>query len=142
MDDVKKAAQMSEADTFIEQWEAGYDQMIGKEFTNGTDPSKGQLQKLALARLFYRDPKLMILDEPTASIDAEAEAKIFERIELMNGDRTVILISHRFSTVRNADQICVIEDGTIAELGTHDELVTNNQTYNRLFELQAKGYRE
>mgnify|MGYP001444444373 CR=1 FL=1 len=142
MDDVKRSAKMSEADTFIEQWEAGYDQMIGKEFTDGIDPSKGQLQKLALARLFYRDPRLMILDEPTASIDAEAEAKIFERIESMNGDRTVILISHRFSTVRNADQICVVKDGKVAENGTHDELMRQKQTYARLFELQAKGYRD
>ncbi|MDA0237940.1 MAG: ABC transporter ATP-binding protein [Proteobacteria bacterium] len=142
LEDVKQAAQMSDASTFIEDWVAGYEQMIGKEFTGGIDPSKGQLQKLALARLFYRDPRFMILDEPTASIDAEAEAKIFERIESMNGDRTVILISHRFSTVRNADQICILKDGTISELGTHEELMKQEQTYARLFELQAKGYRD
>lgn len=142
MDDAKRAAQMSEADAFIEQWKAGYEQVVGKEFTGGIDPSKGQLQKLALARLFYRDPKLMVLDEPTASIDAEAEAKIFERIESMNGDRTIILISHRFSTVRKADQICVIKDGTIAELGTHENLMAKQENYARLFEMQAKGYRE
>lgn len=141
MDKVKGAAQMSGADAFIEEWEKQYDQMIGREFTDGIDPSKGQLQKLALARSFYRNPGLLILDEPTASIDAEAEAKIFEKLESLPKNKTVILISHRFSTVRRADQICVVKDGTIEELGTHDELMQLEKTYARLFEIQAAGYR-
>lgn len=141
MEKVEAAAHMSEADTFIREWETGYDQMIGKEFTKGIDPSKGQLQKLALARSFYRDPTLMILDEPTASIDAEAEAAIFERLESLPENKTIILISHRFSTVRTADQICVMKDGGIEELGTHDELIKLDKTYARLFNLQASGYR-
>jgi ATP-binding cassette subfamily B protein len=140
LEKVKNAAETSESDTFISQWSNGYDQMIGKEFTGGIDPSKGQMQKLALARTFYRDPKFLILDEPTASIDAEAEAKIFERLESLPADRTVILISHRFSTVRKADTICVINDGAISELGSHQELITLNGIYARLFNLQAAGY--
>ncbi len=141
LDEVKQAAHMSGADEFIERWDKQYDQMIGKEFTGGIDPSKGQLQKLALARSFYRNPRLLILDEPTASIDAEAEAKIFEKLESLPKDKTVILISHRFSTVRKADQICVIKDGRIEEIGTHAVLMKKEGTYARLFEMQASGYR-
>ena len=115
--------------------------MLGKEFTEGIEPSIGQWQKLALARTFYRDPKVLILDEPTSSIDAEAEAKIFEKLELLPKDRTVILISHRFSTVRQADKIGVIEDGELKESGTHEDLLELNGTYANLFNLQAKGYK-
>lgn len=138
---IKRAAKASEADAFIEEWEKRYGQMLGKEFTGGIEPSIGQWQKLALARTFYRDPRILILDEPTSSIDAEAEAKIFERLEKLPKDRTVILISHRFSTVRHADHIVVIEDGIIKEQGTHEELLKHNSSYARLFRLQAKGYR-
>lgn len=138
---VQEAAQASEADTFIEEWEKKYEQMLGKEFTGGIEPSIGQWQKLALARTFYRDPRILILDEPTSSIDAEAEAKIFEKLELLPKDRTVILISHRFSTVRQADKIAVIEKGDLKELGTHENLLKLNGTYARLFALQAKGYK-
>jgi len=115
--------------------------MIGKEFTDGVEPSKGQAQKLALARSFYRNPKILILDEPTASVDAEAEAKIFEGLEALHREQTMILISHRFGTVRNADKICVIKDGIISELGTHEELLEEKGTYARLFHKQAKGYK-
>lgn len=138
---VKEAAQASEADIFIEEWEKKYESMLGKEFTEGIEPSIGQWQKLALARTFYRDPKVLILDEPTSSIDAEAEAKIFEKLELLPKDRTVILISHRFSTVRQADKIGVIEGGELKELGTHKDLLKLNGTYANLFNLQAKGYK-
>ncbi len=137
---VQGAAEASEASGFIEAWEKRYEQMLGKEFTGGVEPSVGQWQKLALARTFYRDPHVLILDEPTASVDAEAEAKIFERLERLPGDRSVILISHRFSTVRHADRIAVIDGGTLIELGSHDELVAKGGTYARLFALQAKGY--
>jgi ATP-binding cassette subfamily B protein len=142
MEKVRQAALMSGSNTFIEEWARQYEQMIGREFTEGIDPSKGQLQKLALARSFYRDPRLMILDEPTASIDAEAEARIFEQLEALPEDKTVILISHRFSTVRKAGHICVLKDGSIEEIGTHHELMQLGNTYARLFRLQAAGYQQ
>lgn len=138
---VKAAAKAAEADIFIEEWEKKYEQMLGREFTEGLEPSVGQWQKLALARTFYRDPNVLVLDEPTSAIDAEAEAKIFEKLESLPDDRTVILISHRFSTVRQADQIVIIENGSIKEQGTHAELIALNGTYARLFNLQAKGYK-
>jgi ATP-binding cassette subfamily B protein len=140
IDRVKKSAIASEADKFIEEWEDQYEQMLGKEFTEGVEPSIGQWQKLALARTFYRKPRVLILDEPTSSIDAEGEAKIFEKLGQLPKDRTVILISHRFSTVRQADKIVVIEDGKIKEQGTHEELLKLNASYSKLFTLQAKGY--
>lgn len=140
-ENVIRAAKISDADAFIELWNKKYEQMIGKEFTEGVEPSKGQRQKLALARSFYRNPKILILDEPTASVDAEAEAKIFETLETLPREQTMILISHRFSTVRNADRICVIEGGKVSELGSHEELLEKNGTYARLFHKQAKGYK-
>lgn len=140
LEKVKEAARASEADAFIEAWEGAYDQMLGRQFTGGIEPSIGQWQKLALARTFYRDPRILILDEPTSSIDAEAEAKIFEKLESLPPDRSVLLISHRFSTVRHANRIIVIEGGAITEAGTHKELVAKKGTYARLFKLQAKGY--
>ncbi len=138
---VKQSAIDSESDVFINEWKKKYSQMLGKQFSKGVEPSVGQWQKIALARTFYRDPKLLILDEPTASIDAEAEAKIFDRIHKKSHNKTIILISHRFSTVRNADKICVIENGKKSEYGTHQELLKNKKTYFRLFKLQAKGYK-
>jgi len=141
LEKVKEAAQASEADIFIEEWEKKYEQMLGKEFTEGVEPSIGQWQKLALARTFYRAPSILVLDEPTSSIDAAAEAKIFEKLESLPRDRTVILISHRFSTVRQADKIGVIEEGELKELGTHEDLLKLDGTYANLFNLQAKGYK-
>ncbi len=135
------AAKQAGAHEFIETWEKGYEQMIGRDF-EGEELSKGQLQKISLARVFYREPKLMILDEPTASIDAEAERKMFDQLEASSRDKTVLLISHRFSTLRNADRICVISGGTITELGSHDDLMKNDGDYARLFRMQAEGYKE
>lgn len=140
MERVKEAAESGEAQVFIERWKNNYEQMLGKKFAGGVEPSIGQWQKLAIARTFYRDAQVLILDEPTSSIDAEAETKIFEKMEHLSKDKTVILISHRFSTVRQADQICVIEGGTISELGSHKELLAKEGTYARLFKMQAKGY--
>jgi ABC-type multidrug transport system fused ATPase/permease subunit len=137
---VVRSAKAADAHSFIVNLERRYDQIIGKEFDGGIDLSVGQSQKIALARSIYRDPRLMILDEPTASIDASAEAKIFEQLEQDAGKRTQIIISHRFSTVRRADRICVLQDGTITELGTHEELLAADKTYAKLFKLQAKGY--
>jgi len=135
------AATRSGADSFIRQWDKQYNQMLGKNFTGGIQPSVGQWQKISLARTFYRQPQIMILDEPTASIDAEAEAQIFDQLNQMKQQHTLILISHRFSTVRHADKICVIKSGRLAEYGTHEELLKKKQTYARLFNLQAKGYK-
>jgi len=103
--------------------------------------SGGMKRRLMIARAMMHQPRLLILDEPTSSIDAEAEAKIFEKLEVLPKDRTVILISHRFSTVRQASRIVVIEKGKIKELGTHEELLKLDGIYARLFKLQAKGYR-
>ncbi len=138
---IKDAAKAAEADIFIEEWDKNYEQMLGKEFTEGVEPSIGQWQKLALARTFYRDPRILILDEPTSSIDAEAEAKIFEKLESLPKDRTVILISHRFSTVRQANKIAVVKNGELKELGDHKQLLKLNKIYAKLFKLQAKGYK-
>jgi ATP-binding cassette subfamily B protein len=137
---VKKSAVDSEANMFIESWPKQYDQMLGKQFAGGVEPSIGQWQKLALARAFYRQPRLYILDEPTASIDAEAEAAIFERLEKLPDDVSTILISHRFSTVRHASKIVVLANGELQEIGTHSELLKKGGIYTRLFKLQAKGY--
>ncbi|PIS07470.1 hypothetical protein COT78_03270 [Candidatus Berkelbacteria bacterium CG10_big_fil_rev_8_21_14_0_10_43_13] len=141
VEEIRSAAQFAEAATFIEEWKDKYETMLGKQFSGGIEPSIGQWQKLALARTFYRDPKLWILDEPTSSIDSEAEARIFEQLQTLPEDRSVILISHRFSTVRKADKIVVIKDGTISEIGSHDQLVAQKGDYARLFALQAKGYK-
>lgn len=137
---VQASAHAAEADIFIEEWDKKYEKQLGS-WLGGIEPSIGQWQKLALARTFYRDPRILILDEPTSSIDAEAEAKIFEKLESLPSDRTVILISHRFSTVRKANQIVIIEDGAIKELGTHEDLIKLNGTYARLFNIQAEGYK-
>jgi ATP-binding cassette subfamily B protein len=138
--EVKEAAKQSESAEFIESWPDKYDQMLGREFSGGLDPSIGQWQKLALARVFYRKPSVFVLDEPTASIDAEAEAHIFERLEKVAAGKTMLLISHRFSTVRKADTICVIKNGRVHEQGTHVGLLAKKGTYAKLFHLQAKGY--
>ena len=140
MQDVHDAARRSGADGFIEKWQDQYDQMLGRQFTGGIDPSKGQLQKLALARLFYRNPRIMILDEPTSSIDAQGESRLLGQLEALGRDTTVLLISHRFCNIRKADRVCVIADGTVAEIGSHNELMDSDKTYARLFRLQAAGY--
>ena len=121
--------------------EKGYGTQLGKEFEGGVEPSVGQWQKLALARLFYKNPQVWILDEPTASIDAVAEIEIFNELENLPKDKTVILISHRFNTVKNADKIIVIENGKIAEMGSHLELMNiENGHYKNLFNSQKDSY--
>ncbi len=138
---VQKAGKQADAESFIKAFPKGYEQQLGKEFTDGVDPSGGQWQKLAIARLFYRNPKIWILDEPTAAVDADAEAKIFSQLEKLPRNTTVILISHRFSTVRTADRIVVIDAGKVREQGTHEELMAMGGEYARLFSLQAEGYK-
>lgn len=141
--DLKKiieAAVSSGADPMIQKLEHSYDQMLGRTFENSTELSIGQWQKIALARGFFRNSPVLVLDEPTAAIDAKAEAEIFRRVDKLSKDKTVIIISHRFSTVRNADKIYVIDAGQIIESGSHSDLMKQNGQYATLFNLQAKGY--
>lgn len=140
LEKVIEAAKLSGADEFIREWKNGYDTQLGKEFDGGVEPSVGQWQKLALARMFYRNPQIWVLDEPTASIDAIAEMQIFNTLENLPKDKTVILISHRFNTVKNADKIIVLDHGTIKEFGNHSELMDLNGLYKELFELQKGSY--
>ncbi len=134
------AATSSGADPMIRKLEQGYEQMLGRTFEGGVELSIGQWQKMALARGFFRNAPVLILDEPTAAIDAKAEAEIFNRVEKLSKDKTVIIISHRFSTVRNADKIYVIDEGKIVESGSHKQLMELHGQYAALFNLQAKGY--
>ena len=137
----REASEKGMADEFIESLPAGYDTQLGKWFNDGRELSGGQWQKIALARAFMRSQAdILVLDEPTAAMDAEAEATIFEHFRALSKNRIVILISHRFSTVRMADQIIVIQDGRIIEHGNHQQLVQQAGHYAHLFSLQAKGY--
>ena len=138
---IEYASGQSQATEFIEKWEEQFEQQIGAQF-GGINPSGGQKQKLALARTFLRNALVTILDEPTAHVDAGAEQQIFEQLySELKGGQTLIIISHRFSTIRDADRICVIEDGHVQELGSHDELVALNATYAHLFTTQAEQYK-
>jgi ATP-binding cassette subfamily B protein len=137
---IQRAAYHADADGFIRDLRAGYDTMLGPEFVGGTDLSIGQWQRMALARAFFRDAPFVILDEPTAALDPRAEHDLFERIRALLEDRTVLLISHRFSSVRSADRIYVLDQGKVVESGSHEELVAANGLYADLFALQAKAY--
>ena len=139
-DAMREAARRAGVDDAIAELPAGYDTALGRLF-GGVDLSLGQWQRMALARAFFRDASLLILDEPTASLDPRAEAALFDRVRELAGGRTVLLISHRFSTVRSADQIVVLHDGRIEEQGTHDDLMGAGGRYAELFELQAVAYR-
>jgi ATP-binding cassette subfamily B protein len=115
--------------------------MLGRHFEEGVDLSGGEWQKVALARAYMRDGQLIILDEPTASLDARAEYEVFTRFSALMAGRMAVLISHRFSTVRMADRIVVLSGGTTVEDGTHEELMERGGLYAELFSLQAAGYR-
>lgn len=138
---VIEAAKSSGAHLMISKFDKGYDQMLGKMFEGGVELSGGQWQKIALSRAFYRNAPVLVLDEPTASIDAKAESEIFNRVEKLSKNKTVIIISHRFSTVRNADKIYVLDKGKIVENGTHEQLMKLGGQYFTMFSLQAKGYK-
>lgn len=136
-----EAATKGGADPVLSRLPQGYDTMLGKWFSEGHDLSGGEWQKVALSRAFMRDAEVLVLDEPTAALDAENEYLVFQRFRELTEGKIAVLISHRFSTVRMADRIAVIEDGRIAELGSHDELIAGGGTYARLFNIQAAGYR-
>lgn len=137
---IKNAAEQSLANLFVEKFPNNYDQHLGRRFNEGVELSGGEWQKIALARSYMRDAQLMILDEPTAALDARAEYEVFQRFAALTKGKSSVLISHRFSTVRMADRIVVLDKGEILEIGTHKELLEKNGKYAELFYLQAKGY--
>ncbi|AMY09058.1 Putative multidrug export ATP-binding/permease protein [Luteitalea pratensis] len=138
---IRKAAGRSLAHDVISRLPQGYDQLLGRRFEGGVDLSGGEWQKIALARAYLRDAQLLILDEPTAALDARAELEVFQRFAELTAGKMALLISHRFSTVRMADRIVVLSDGHIKEDGHHDSLVAHGGRYARMFELQAASYR-
>jgi len=144
MDDFNRivnASEMSLANTVIEKLPEKYQQMVGKRFSSGVDLSGGEWQKLALGRAYMRNAQVIILDEPTAALDARAEHEVFLRFANLTKDKTGLIISHRFSTVRMADRILVLEKGKLLEIGSHKELLHKQGRYAELFNLQAQGYR-
>ena len=135
------SAKQSLADAMVQKLPDKYDQALGKRFNQGVELSGGEWQKIALARAYMKDAQLLILDEPTSALDARAEYEVFERFAELTKGKTAILISHRFSTVRMADRILVLNKGELLEEGSHEELLHKNGRYAELFQLQAKGYR-
>ena len=138
---IEVAAQQSLAHLLADKLPGRYDQELGRRFRQGVDLSGGEWQKIALARAYMRDAQLLILDEPTAALDARAEYEVFQRFAELTKGRTAVLISHRFSTVRMADRILVLEKGEMVEVGSHEELLAKGGMYAELFDLQASGYR-
>jgi ATP-binding cassette subfamily B protein len=137
---IREAAVVARADQFLNGLPRGYDTILSPQFNEGQDLSLGQWQRIALARVVFRGAPLVILDEPTASMDARAEQALFESVHELYQNRTVVLISHRFSTVRTADRIVVLSGGKVVEQGGHDELMAANGLYAELFTLQASGF--
>ncbi len=140
-EEIEYAAEKSLADGVIARLPRRYDQMLGRRFEGGVDLSGGEWQKLALARAYLRDAQLLILDEPTASLDARSELEVFERFAELTSDKMALLISHRFSTVRMADRIVVLEAGRLVEEGSHAQLMALGGRYAAMFEMQAASYR-
>ena len=138
---IRAAAERSLASSVAQRFEKGYEQMLGRRFEEGIELSGGEWQKVALARAYLREAQVLILDEPTASLDARAEYEVFLRFAELTAGKAAVLISHRFSTVRMADRILVLEHGEVKESGTHEALVKRGGTYADLFKLQAAGYR-
>ena len=138
---IESAARKSQADEVIRRLPRGYEQILGRRFEGGVDLSGGEWQKVALARAYLRDAQLLVLDEPTASLDARSEYEVFQRFSELTSAKMALLISHRFSTVRMADSILVLSEGRIAEEGNHGELIARGGLYSEMFELQAASYR-
>ncbi|HEY6544127.1 MAG TPA: ABC transporter ATP-binding protein [Dokdonella sp.] len=138
---IEQAAAQSLADAVVERLPNAWEQVLGRRFHDGVELSGGEWQKIAIARAYMRDAAVLILDEPTAALDARSEFQVFERFKELSRGKTAVLISHRFSTVRMADRILVLEGGRIEESGTHEELLAAGRRYAELFELQAAGYR-
>jgi ATP-binding cassette subfamily B protein len=138
---IREAARRSLADSVVQRIPQGFDQMLGRRFDNGVELSGGEWQKVALARAYMRDAQVLILDEPTAALDARAEYEVFLRFAELTQGRMAVLISHRFSTVRMADRILVLKGGELVDDGTHEELLARGGLYAELFTLQAAGYR-
>jgi ATP-binding cassette subfamily B protein len=137
---IQDAAARSLADQVVAVMKDGIDQQLGRRFAKGQELSGGQWQKVALARAYMKNSDIIVLDEPTSALDAQAEYDVFERFIGLTKGKTSIIISHRFSTVRMADRILVLEDGQVAEIGTHEELMAEPKLYEQLFNLQAAGY--
>ncbi len=137
---IVQAAKKSLADRLVERLAGKYDQALGKRFNQGVELSGGEWQKIALARAYMKDAQLLILDEPTSALDARAEYEVFQRFSELTRGKTAVLISHRFSTVRMADRILVLDKGELLEIGSHEELLSRPGRYAELFKLQAKGY--
>ena len=138
--EIERAAERGRADEVIENLRLGYDQMIGRRFRGGVDLSGGEWQKIAIARAYMGDAAVLILDEPTAALDARSEYEVFQRFKALSAGRTSMLISHRFSSVRMADRIIVVANGQVEAHGTHEQLLAQNGRYADLFALQAAGY--
>ncbi|MGB0167436.1 MAG: ABC transporter ATP-binding protein [Luteibaculum sp.] len=137
---LEEASHKSLANTVIHELPDKIDQQLGKRFKDGKDLSGGQWQKIAMARAYMKNAEFLVLDEPTSALDARAETETFERFINLTKGKTAVIISHRFSTVRIADRIMVLQDGAVLELGTHEELLANPKLYVELFNLQASGY--
>jgi len=138
---IERAAKASTADALAEKLPYHYNQTLGKRFANGVELSGGEWQKVALSRIYMKEAQVLILDEPTAALDARAEYEVFQRFSQMTEGKSAVLISHRFSTARLADRILVLDKGQLLEIGTHEELLKLNGRYAELFNLQAKGYK-
>jgi ATP-binding cassette, subfamily B, bacterial len=141
LDRIQEAAQMSLADEVVERLSGKYEQQLGRRFEGGVDLSGGEWQRMALARAYLRDAQLLILDEPTAALDARSEQEVFQRFAELTKGKMALLISHRFSTVKMTDRIVVLSHGVLTEEGTHDELIRHGGLYAEMFEMQAASYR-
>jgi ATP-binding cassette subfamily B protein len=140
LENIEFAAWKAHAAQVVQRLPHGYEQMLGKRFENGIDVSSGEWQKIAIARASMRDAQVLILDEPTASLDARAEHEIFKQFSELTAEKIAVLISHRMATVRMADRILVLENGRLTEEGTHQELLVSGGEYSKLFRMQASSY--